>query len=824
MAKKAAGNKPLILMTGAAGKLGTALTRALKNEYHIVGLDVAPTEETDDSYRFDLTSAQSVRGTLNNIAGKYGRDVAAVIHLAAYFDFSGEESPLYQAVNVEGTRNLLDSLRGFNVERFIYSSTMLVHRPGVPGEKINEDTPIEPTWIYPRSKAETEETIREHAGDMPYTLLRLAGLYDDSTSVPLLSHQIARIYEHSLKSHMYAASTDVGQAFVHQDDMIDAFRRTVARRSQLPKENEILIGEEHSESYQSIQNRVGELIHGKRAWKTLQVPGPVAKAGAWAEEHAEPIIPDDFDQGEKPFIRPFMVDRAGDHYELDISRAREQLGWSPRHAIYDKLGTIVDNLKADPHGWYEANGITPPHWMAEAEEQGADPHELVSRHEDTYRKQHGQTLWARLLVIVLGAWLLASPPALDYSASSMLYSDLFSGLLLIALGCVSLSWRQGWARWACALVGVWLLFAPLVFWTESAAAYLNDTIVGMLAIGLAVLVRPTPGISPSAAVPGPVTPPGWDNNPSSWMQRMPIIVLALIGFFIARYLAAYQLGHIEGVWEPLFSGTRSGLNGTEDIITSEVSEAWPIPDAGLGSVVYALEALVGLAGATHRWRSMPWVVALFGVMIVPLGVVSITFIIIQPIMIGTWCTLCLTMAAAMLLQIAYAFNELVATGQFLRRRHRAGAPVLKIFFVGDADDGASETAEEEFGRSPLAIMRDAFGTGVNLPWNLALCILIGLWLMSTRLILDSSGGMADWDHLVGALIITVATISLAGAARPARLLMIPLGAILFFTPFIYGSGLPALLASLLCGAAVIALSLRRGPIPGSYGSWDKLLI
>ena len=48
---------------------------------------------------------------------------------------------------------------------------------------------------------------------------------------------------------------------------------------------------------------------------------------------------------------------------------------------------------------------------------------------------------------------------------------------------------------------------------------------------------------------------------------------------------------------------------------------------------------------------MPWLVLLFGLMIVPLGVVSITFIVIQPILIGTWCTLCLIAAAAMLIQI-----------------------------------------------------------------------------------------------------------------------------------------------------------------------------
>jgi hypothetical protein len=34
--------------------------------------------------------------------------------------------------------------------------------------------------------------------------------------------------------------------------------------------------------------------------------------------------------------------------------------------------------------------------------------------------------------------------------------------------------------------------------------------------------------------------PGWDYNPASWQQRLPVIGLALLGFLIASYLALYQ--------------------------------------------------------------------------------------------------------------------------------------------------------------------------------------------------------------------------------------------------------------------------------------------
>ena len=73
-----------------------------------------------------------------------------------------------------------------------------------------------------------------------------------------------------------------------------------------------------------------------------------------------------------------------------------------------------------------------------------------------------------------------------------------------------------------------------------------------------------------------------------------------------------------------------------------------------------------------RWRTMPWLAVLFGLMIAPLGVTSIFFIIIKPIVIGTWSIVALAGAAAVLIQISYSLDEMIATLQFLRRRSKAG--------------------------------------------------------------------------------------------------------------------------------------------------------
>src|SRR3546814_21138134 len=90
---------------------------------------------------------------------------------------------------------------------------------------------------------------------------------------------------------------------------------------------------------------------------------------------------------------------------------------------------------------------------------------------------------------------------------------------------------------------------------------------------------------------------------------------------------------------------------TTDIITSSVSKAGPIPDDGLGGVSYMIEILMAVMGTRSRWRTMPWMVTFFGILVIPLGVISSYFVIIQPIVIGTWSTLALIAALAMLLMI-----------------------------------------------------------------------------------------------------------------------------------------------------------------------------
>lgn len=169
-------------------------------------------------------------------------------------------------------------------------------------------------------------------------------------------------------------------------------------------------------------------------------------------------------------------------------------------------------------------------------------------------------------------------------------------------------------------------------------------------------------------------PPGWDYNPSTWPQRIPILIAAFVGFCIAMYLGLYQLRIFPTVWEPFFG------DGSKVILNSKISRVIPVPDAILGAFGYLADTVTGAIGGTKRWKSMPWIVIIFGVAIGPLGVVSLLLVVLQPVLLSAWCTLCLLSALISVVMIGPAIDEMLASLQFMQRAKRKGYSLWKAFW------------------------------------------------------------------------------------------------------------------------------------------------
>lgn len=862
--------KDVVLITGASGFIGSAIIRELAGKYTLVGLDRAgpPPPAPAQSVEFDLGNDESVRSAFEAVRSQFGSRIASVIHLAAYYDITGDPNPLYDKITVQGTRRLIEALKDFEVEQFAYASTMLVHQPkATTDERIDEESPIGPTWAYPESKVQTEELLRQLHGDIPVVFMRFAGVYDDMGHSVFLAEQIAGIYEHRVKAHLYPGMLCAAQSSLHLDDLTAAVAKLIEHRKKLPPELPLLFGEPDALGYDEIQDIVHRAIHGED-WTTIQIPKPVAKIGAWLQEEV---------LGGKSFVEPWMIDEADSHYIVDVSRAQSLLDWQPRRSLRETLPKIIEGLKNDPVGWYEANKLNPAvvAWKGNGTPVAADNKDDPANDEagchsamggsDSAGMAHaggGDQLmalmnrdeqranWTHYATMGLGLWLASSPfvfgiadasavpdavdavtskrglPSIEWRSMALAVSDMVTGLLITVFGFLSLLKRTAWfGQWASAFAGLWLFFAPLIFWAPTPAVYHNDMLVGALVIAFSILVPMMPGMSMDGMMDRKVIPPGWTYCPSTAAQRFPIAVMGLLGLLISRHLTAYQFGHIDYAWEPFFAGsTTDPRNGTEEIITSHISEAWPIPDAGLGAVAYLLEILMAVMGTRDRWRTMPWMVMGLAILVVPLGIISIYFIIIQPVLLGTWSTLALGAALAMLIMIPFMLDEVIAMFQFLVWAKRRGKSIIRTFFKGDAIDSGSEY-DVDTQAAPRLFAVDA-ARGVTLPWTLLAIVVVGIFLMLTRIFIGTTGSTANTHHVIGALVITVAVIATAEVARAFRLLNLPLAAWLLAAPwFAENVSAVELAVSTVAALAIAALSLPRGRRSKEhYANWDPYVL
>ncbi|MCP5470108.1 MAG: vitamin K epoxide reductase family protein [Chlamydiales bacterium] len=433
---------------------------------------------------------------------------------------------------------------------------------------------------------------------------------------------------------------------------------------------------------------------------------------------------------------------------------------------------------------------------------------------DIEKRFHNKMMWTRFGTIFLGVWLLTCPESFGYDNQPLGYSDWVSGILLIFFGLISMAFRcRSWI-WGGCLVGIWLQFAPLWFWAHDPVIYVNDTLIGVLAIAFCVLVP----LRPKEFEVGPQIPKGWTYNPSSWQQRIPVIFFGTVGWFVARYLAAYQLHYTDYVWSPIGGGT-------EKVITSMVAHNFPVPDAGLGALAYSLEAIMGAKGGVRRWHTMPWLVVAFGFLVVPLGFVSIVLVMSQPILVGAWCFLCLIIACCMLIMLALEVDEVLAVCQYLHQSVKEGKPFWRTFFKG-----SEYTKDEVDARTPpvntgVVNFLCAMVWGATLPWNLVITALLGMWLLFANNLMGFSGILSDNVDVMGALIVVCSIISFAEVARALRFCNLALCAWLIIASCIFsGGGVWQIVIAAIFGGVIALLSLFKGArIKESYGNWNKFI-
>lgn len=174
-----------VLVTGAAGYVGGALTRRLlqEPETSVIGVDWCKMAHGADGVRellghprfelqrADVRDVEALRPLLKR--------ADAVVHLAAIVgDPAGKRDPdLTRAINVDASTRLAQEAGDAGVGHFIFLSTCSNYGVSDTDTLVTEDADLNPVSLYAETKVAVEQFLAEKANGLPYTALRLATVY-----------------------------------------------------------------------------------------------------------------------------------------------------------------------------------------------------------------------------------------------------------------------------------------------------------------------------------------------------------------------------------------------------------------------------------------------------------------------------------------------------------------------------------------------------------------------------------------------------------------------------------------------------------------------
>jgi len=342
-------SKATIMITGAAGFIGSALRQSLSQDYELVCIDLLPPlckGPNEDWYQVDITNIQDIDSLFRGLQ----RPLAGLIHLAWYYDFSNRPHPRYQAA-VDGVATLAEAFgRHARPDApFIFASSMAAMSPTVPGVKLTPESQRSEAWQYPASKVRGERALRKTTIAQPVVELVLAGVYSDFCELVPLFQSIERIRLGSFQSWFFPGRTDRGLTYVHIDDVTEAFR--CALRSSYPKSTAVerlLVGEASPVTNQTIFDSASAAFSRSSVPK-LRVPPGLAALGAG--------IITLFSRDN--FVQPWMPKFAEEHFEFDLSRTEQVLGWKPTKRLLDTLPTMLSLASNDTNEWLTRNRRRP---------------------------------------------------------------------------------------------------------------------------------------------------------------------------------------------------------------------------------------------------------------------------------------------------------------------------------------------------------------------------------------------------------------------------------------------------------------------------------
>ncbi len=383
-----------LILTGASGFLGRHLLANLKESWRIFGLARrsqvrcgAPFHPNISWFQVDIGDRERLGRVFRRIREAGGADY--LIHLAAHYDFTGEDDPEYWRTNVDGLRNVLEESRGLGLKRFVFASSVAACSFPPPGGAVTEDSPPDGEHIYAVTKRIGEQMLGEYEAEVPSCIVRFAALFSDWCEYAPLYQFFNTWLSSAWNSRILAGRGCSSIPYLHVRDAAVFLRRLLEQAEEVGNRQVLVCSTDGAVRHRDLFREATLEFFGEER-KPLMLPRSICRFGVWSRDLMGRIL------GNRPFERPWMVRYIDRELVVDSSRTRELLDWAPRERleILRRMPFLMENLKVEPVEWHRRNRAA----MKQVDvRSNLLVYKLLEKYQDQIREQMNELLagsWA----------------------------------------------------------------------------------------------------------------------------------------------------------------------------------------------------------------------------------------------------------------------------------------------------------------------------------------------------------------------------------------------------------------------------------------------
>jgi nucleoside-diphosphate-sugar epimerase len=347
--------KSAIIITGASGLIGRHLIDEFKQDMLIFALarrsqrecDIPP-HENIIWMRADIADLRELTKIFDEI--KQTNGAKYLIHLAAYYDFTGLPHPEYHRTNVVGTRNILYVAESLDLSLLIFASSVAACSFPPLGSVINEKSPADDKHLYSWTKGEGEALIRKASNQIPGIIVRLGAVYSDWCEYPPLYVLLNTWGGTSWMSRIIAGNGESALPYIHVIDVCSFFRHLILKSEHLNPAEILIASTSHTTSHRTLF-QLATRYNSSIPKQPIYLHRMLTSMGLFGMYFWRRFT------GRRSFERPWMRHYIDKVLAVDGSYTYERLGWSPdpKFHIERRLPFLIDGGKSKPHLWRSRN-------------------------------------------------------------------------------------------------------------------------------------------------------------------------------------------------------------------------------------------------------------------------------------------------------------------------------------------------------------------------------------------------------------------------------------------------------------------------------------